>query len=194
MNAHDPIDICFLSQFGAAIPGIVSAPEGGAEFLSRCKSAVLQVLRVVEGLPRTHWVWIPGYANMHVNVARFDDYLNFTLREAPTDEVCLWAGIARDLSIGRGWGAAQFRVLQEAAGVRADCVLYAAIVLQCYEGSHPMGLRRFLEELGLLEEAVPTMQRILAMEDSYVEALRIDGFSRHDAAIALSAALPDAAA
>jgi len=189
------VDSCFVRDFVAHIPGLRGSALSGGDLLSRLRVSVTAVLNLAEDLPRDHWVWRPGYADSHVNMARLTDYLAYQERHEPLDEDCLWARVLVDLVTERGWGLPYLRTLHSIRSLPAAWPIYCALFSQqTWAPPIPLGLSRVLREFNLAMEAAPFIRAILDGADSYVDLHEGEGFTRAWGATALRVALEDPAA
>ena len=57
----------FARTYEENLPGYRSRRIGDRDLLAMAKAALLQALTITDELPRSHWVWQPGYAVQTVN-------------------------------------------------------------------------------------------------------------------------------
>jgi hypothetical protein len=181
----------FLTHYQAGIPGYRTRKAGERDLLSMTKAALLEAIRIVIELPRSHYVWQPGYAEQTPNRYRMRDFCAFRLREDPGDELALWTRIglsisATDLEFGRSY----FRKLMEKDGFDVRWPVYAACYCQqAWTGSTPLPLGSFLRENGLLEGAMPTVNAIREQRDPYIDVFENEDFGRDFAAECIEIAM-----
>src|SRR5262249_51266019 len=158
----------FAKHFEAIVPGYRNVPPDGSDMLSRIKSAVLEGLHHVEALPRSHWVWQPGYFDRHVNVGRLSDFVRYQVHHQPTDPLARLIGFAFALSGAPDFGAPHLRALSRQPWFDASWPVYAAAYVQKEWGPETsVPLAAFLRELGLTRSAERTIQSVLSETDSY---------------------------
>lgn len=181
----------FAEHFQAHIPGYRSRERGGSDLLAKTKTALLQSLQIVEELPRSHWVWQPGYAIQTVSVHRLADFCTFRLREDPFDELALWARIGLALQGGRpDFGRDAFTRLKDREGFDVSWPVYAACHVQwIWAASEYVRLGSFLRETDLSSAAEGTILAIRERRDAYIEVFEIEELSRDHAAECLEIAL-----
>jgi len=186
----------FARTFEEGLPGYRSRQVGGRDLLAMTKTALLRALTITDELPRTHWVWQPGYAIQTVNVRRLGDFCQFSLREDPADELALWARIGMALSGGHSeFGRDSFEILRRRDGFDAAWPVYAACFVQrIWAASEQVRLGPFLRESGLLEEAGATIDAIRERRDPYIDVFEVEEFTREYAAECLEIALWEAPA
>ncbi|HEV8580842.1 MAG TPA: hypothetical protein VGX68_17390 [Thermoanaerobaculia bacterium] len=181
----------FARTFGAGFPGYRSRVLGGSDLLSKTKAALLEAIEIVEELPRSHWVWQPGYAVQTVNSNRLGDFCAFRLREDPSDELALWTRIGLALEGGRpDFGQDAFARLKNREDFDVRWPVYAGCVVQWpWMNSEPVRLGTFLREAGLLSAAEPTLLAIREQRDPYIDVFEVEEFSRECAAECIDIAL-----
>jgi hypothetical protein len=180
----------FAKGFQAHLPGYRTRELGGDDLLAKTKTALLQALQIVEELPRSHWVWQPGYAVQTVNVHRLEDFCTFRLREDPLDELALWARIGLALQGGPDFGQDAFARLKDREGFDVSWPVYAACHVQwIWAASEPVRLGTFLRAANLFSAAEPTILAIRERRDAYIDIFEIEEFSRKHAAECLEIAL-----
>jgi hypothetical protein len=182
---------CFAKSFAAYLPGYRSREIGGGDLLAKTRTALLQALQIVEDLPRTHWVWQPGYAIQTVNPGRLRDFCAFRLREDPSDELALWVSIGFALQGHRpAFGQEAFERLMEREGFDVSWPVHAACFVQSiWTSSSTVGLGAFLRQTGLRPAAEPLIAALRECRDPYVDIFEIEEFSRKRAAECLEIAL-----
>src|SRR3954452_17440770 len=148
----------FAREFAAALPGYRSRKAGDRDLLSKSKTALLWAIEIVEGLPRSHWVWQPGYAVQTVNPSRLRNFCTFRLREDPGDELALWTRIGLALHAeDTGFGREAFDRLRLRSDFDVAWPVYAACFIQrAWAASQSVGLGAYLRQAGLLDAAVAT--------------------------------------
>jgi hypothetical protein len=181
----------YFTRFEAGLPGYRSRALGGSDLLAKTKTALLQALQIVEELPRTHWVWQPGYAVQTVNGNRLRDFCTFRLREDPSDDLALWTRIGLALGGGRpDFGRDAFSRLKDRQDFDVRWPVYAGCFVQwIWMASEPVRLGSFLREAGLLPAAEPIFLAIRERRDAYIDVFEIEEFSRDCAAECLDIAL-----
>lgn len=186
-----PIEDYFLTHYQAAIPGYRTRKPGGRDLLSMAKAAFLESLRIVDELPRSHYVWQPGYAVQTPNRYRMRDFRSFRLRENPRDELALWTSIGLSLEgADPEFGRPHFLVLMEADGFDVTWPVYTACFNQrAWTGSTPLPLGSFLRDSGLLEAALPTIEAIRERRDPYIDVFEDEDFGRDFAAECIEIAM-----
>jgi len=184
----------FARTFEEGLPGYRSRQVGGRDLLAMTKTALLRALTITDELPRTHWVWQPGYAVQTVNVRRLGDFCQFRLREDPADELALWARIGMALQEG-DLGEDAFRALKDRDGFDVSWPVYAGCFVQrIWAASQRVRLGPFLRESGLLQEAGATISAIREQRDPYIDVFEVEEFTREYAAECLEIALWEAPA
>ena len=184
-----PSEEYFAGGFEAVIPGYRSRRIGGRDLLAKTKTALLQALQIVDELPRSHWVWQPGYAVQTVNVHRLGNFCAFRLRENPCDELALWARIGMSLG-DEDFAQESFRILKDREEFDAAWPVYAGCYAQwVWSGSQHLRLGAFLRETDLLLKAGDTIAAILERRDPYIDVFEIEELTREAAAECLAAAL-----
>lgn len=185
------IEEYFAASFEEAIPGYRSRRAGDRDLLAMTKMALLEGLKITDELPRSHWVWQPGYAVQTVNLRRLKDLCRFRLREDPFDELALWVRIG--LALGAGvpeFGQEHFKILQGRDGFDAAWPVYAACFVQrVWAAFQRVKLGSFLRETGLLDAASPTIDAIRERRDPYIDVFEVEEFTREYAAECLEIAL-----
>ena len=190
-----PAEECFAKEFEPYVPGYRSRRAVDRDLLGRAKSALLEALTITQELPRSHWVWQPGYAVQTVNLYRFKDFCRFRFREDPCDELALWARIGHSL---RGdapeFGEDAFRALRDREGFDVAWPIYAACFVQrIWATSDSLKLGPFLRESNLLLEAEATISAIREQRDPYIDSFETEGFDREEAARCIEIALAEEA-
>jgi hypothetical protein len=179
----------FARAFEANLPGYRSRRIGDRDLLAMAKAALLQALTITDELPRSHWVWQPGYAIQTLNSHRLQDLCRFRLREDPSDELALWARIGMALD-GGDLGEDAFRVLKDRDGFDASWPVYAGCFAQrIWAASQRVRLGPFLRESGLLQEADATISAIRERREPYIDVFEVEEFTREYAAECLEIAL-----
>jgi hypothetical protein len=187
-----PAETCFSQNFEMYLPGYATRRIGDRDLLGMTKTALLAGLKITDELPRTHWVWQPGYAVQTVNVRRLGDLCTFRLREDPSDELALWIRIGMGLIGGPEFDRDAFRRLKERDGFDAAWPVYAACFVQTgWGGEQHVELGAFLRESGLLQEAGVTISALRERRDPYVDVFEVEGFSREAAAECLEIVLQE---
>jgi hypothetical protein len=196
MEPSQPAEEYFATTFEEGLPGYRSRQAGGRDLLSMTKTALLRALTITDELPRTHWVWQPGYAVQTVNERRLRDFCQFRLREDPSDELALWARIGMALSEGEPeFGRDSFEILRRRDGFDAAWPVYAACFVQrIWAAFQRVRLGPFLRESGLLQEAEATISAIRERRDPYIDVFEVEEFTREYAARCLEIALWEAPA
>jgi hypothetical protein len=181
----------FAREFEPAIPGYRSRKAGDRDLLSMTKAALLEAVQTVGDLPRSHWVWQPGYAVQTVNVYRIRDLCTFRLRENPLDERALWTRIGLALQgPPADFGRDAFDRLRKLDGFEVSWPVYAACFIQrAWAASQSVGLGKFLREAGLLAEAGPVLAAIRERRDPYIDVFESEELTREYAAECLEIAL-----
>lgn len=193
-SASKAAEECFARTFAQNLPGYRSRRIGDRDLLAMAKAALLQALKITDELPRSHWVWQPGYAIQTVNVRRLGDFCRFRLREDPSDELALWARIGMAFQEG-DLGEDAFRALKNRDSFDASWPVYAGCFAQrVWPASQPVRLGPLLRESGLLQEAGATIDAIRERRDSYIDVFEVEELTREYAAECLEIALWEAPA
>jgi hypothetical protein len=195
MRMSDEVEELFAKELESYLPGYRSRKLGERDLLSKTKTALLQSLQIVAELPRSHWVWQPGYAVQTVNLYRLGDFCSFRLREDPSDELALWTRIGLSL---RGddpkFGQAAFSALKDREGFDVSWPIYSACFVQrAWAASESVRLGTFLRTAGLLPAADAMLLAIREQRDPYIDVFEIEEFTREYAAECLDIALAEEA-
>jgi hypothetical protein len=183
-------EACFSQKFETYLPGYATRRSGARDLLAMTKTALLAGLKITDELPRSHWVWQPGYAVQTVNMRRLGDLCTFRLREDPSDELALWIRIGMAFIGGPDFDRDAFRLLKHRNGFDAAWPVYAACFVQTGWGeAQHVELGAFLRESGLLQEAGATISALRELRDPYVDVFEVEGFSRESAAECLEIVL-----
>jgi len=172
------IQRCF-DKHASWIPGLRGV-RSGDDLLSRAARALEWAIRETDALPRDSWVW-NGYAEKRVNEYRVNDFLSqYAFANGKNDQYW-WSKLALALSNGV-FIPEHWIQLHRSSDVRPEWIIYHALWGATSYLPQDVPLRAVLLSTRLWLAATPTMERIAAHEDGYIDEFASEFFTREWAA------------